>query len=244
MGGGGGSGSTEVPETEAERALAEVSAGKWKVYQEQFVPLENQYMREVDNLGSASSQQRLGQMAQDKAAEATYGLQTQLNQQSFAKGIDPSSGAYQTKSMALNSAIQRTKDNAYAQGINAAKNAHLQGIGNVVAMGSGQDTAAFNGFGNLANTAARSAIGDANRDFERSLGDQRLTGQVLGSAAAYGVNSYFKTPKENPAALDYSIPNNESNNTVSLSGGGGYGFKNSVSDFGVSRFPTNNGGFN
>lgn len=192
--GGGGGGSTDVPETEAERALAEVSAGKWQLYQKEFIPLENQYMAEVDALGSEGSQQRLGQMAQDKAAEATYGLQTQLNQQSFARGIDPSSGAYQTKSMALNSAIQRTKDNAYAQGINAAKNAHLQGIGNVVAMGSGQDTAAFNGFGNLANTAARNATSEAGRAFERSLGDQQLTGQVLGAATGYGMNSYFKTP--------------------------------------------------
>jgi hypothetical protein len=192
--GGGSSKPQEIPETEAERALAEVSAGKWELYQEEFIPLENQYMAEVDALGSEGSQQRLGQMAQDKAAEATYGLQTQLNQQSFARGIDPSSGAYQTKSMALNSAIQRTKDNAYAQGINAAKNAHLQGIGNVVAMGSGQDTAAFNGFANLANTSARSAIGDTGRAFERSLGDQQLTGQVLGAATGYGMNSYFKTP--------------------------------------------------
>lgn len=191
---GGGGGSAEVPETEAERALAEVSAGKWKLYQEQFVPLENKYMREVDALGSAGRQQRLGQMAQDKAAEATYGLHSQLGQQYFSRGIDPSSGGYQTKSMALNSAIQRTKDNAYAQGINAAKNAHLQGIGNVVAMGSGQDTSAFNGFSNMANTAARNALNDSGRAFERNLGEQQLTGQALGAVAAYGANSYFKTP--------------------------------------------------
>jgi hypothetical protein len=242
--GGGGSKSTEVPETASERALAEVSAGKWKMYQDQFVPLENQYMREVDNLGSAGSQQRLATMAMNKAGESTLGLQTQLNQQSFAKGIDPSSGQYQTKSMVLNGAIQRTKDNAYAQGMNAAKNAHLQGIGNVVAMGSGQDTTAFNGFGNLANTAARSAIGDTGRDFQKSLDNQQLTGQVLGATAGYGVNSYFKTPTPNPVGLDTSIPNTASNNTVSLSGGSGYGFSGSAPGFSVSRFPTNNGGFN
>ena len=241
--GGGGGGSTDVPETEAERALAEVSAGKWKMYQDQFVPLENQYMREVDNLGSKGSQQRLATMAMDKASESTFGLQNQLNQQSFARGIDPSSGQYQTKSMVLNGAIQRTKDNAYAQGMNAAKNAHMQGIGNVVAMGSGQDTAAFNGFGNLANTAARNALADSGRAFERNLGNQQLTGQVLGAAAGYGVNSYFKTPTPNPAALDTSIPNTAANNTVSLSGGSGYGFGGSANGFGVSRYPTNNGGF-
>jgi hypothetical protein len=61
-------------------------------------------------------------------------------------------------------------------------------------MGSGQDTAAFNGFGNLANTAARNATSEAGREFERSLGDQQLTGQVLGAATGYGMNSYFKTP--------------------------------------------------
>lgn len=194
MGGGGGGGSTEVPETAAERALAEVSAGKWDIYQKQFVPMENQYMSEVDAMGSSGSQTSVANMALNKARESTLGLQADYNQQMFSKGIDPSQGVYQGKSRVLNNAIAKTQQNAYNQGLMAAKNAHIQGIGNVVAMGSGQDTAAFNGMSNLAVTAADNAIKDSQRSFEKFNADQQLKGQVIGAAANYGMNSYFDKP--------------------------------------------------
>lgn len=191
---GGGGGSSEVPETAAERALAEVSAGKWDIYQKQFVPMENQYMSEVDAMGLAGAQTSVANMALNKARESTLGLQTDYNQQMFSKGIDPSQGVYQSKSRVLNNAIAKTQQNAYNQGLMAAKNAHIQGIGNVVAMGSGQDTASFNGMSNLAVTAADNAIKDSQRSFDKFNADQQLTGQVIGAAANYGMNSYFNKP--------------------------------------------------
>lgn len=241
MGGGGGGGSTEVPETAAERALAEVSAGKWDIYQKQFVPMENQYMREVDAMASTGSQTSVANMALNKARESTLGLQADYNQQMFSKGIDPSQGVYQGKSRVLNNAIAKTQQNAYNQGLMAAKNAHIQGIGNVVAMGSGQDTAAFNGMSNLAVTAADNAIKDSQRSFEKFNADQQLKGQVIGAAANYGMNSYFKTPTANPVGLDTSIPNAAPSNTVTLNNSGsGYGFGGAAGGFGISRYPTNN----
>jgi hypothetical protein len=234
----GGGSSSDVPETAAERALAEVSAGKWDAYQKQFVPLEDKYMREVDAMAAPTAQANVANMAMNKARESTLGLQADHNQQMFGRGIDPSQGAYQGKSRALNQAISKTQQNAYNQGLMAAKNAHVQGLGNVVAMGNGQDTASFNGTRSLADQSARTAINDSQRDFNKQQADSQLTGQVIGAGVGYGVNSYFKTP----SVLNYNMPSNGApTNTVSLSGGSGYGFGGSNNGFGVSLKSINQG---
>ncbi len=196
---GGSKGSSDVPETAAERALSEVSAGKWKQYQDNYVPLENQYMKSVDALGNANNQQRTAQMAQDNVQKSLNGMQQQTNMGMFARGIDPSSGQFQTKSVALNQAMAKTKNNAYNQGMLSAQNAYTQGLGNVVAMGNGQDTASFNGTRSLADQSARTAMNDAQRDFNKQQGDNQLAGQVIGAGVGYGMNSYFNKPVNNIA---------------------------------------------
>lgn len=192
--GGGGGGSTDVPETEAERALAEVSAAKWTDYQKTFVPLQNEYMAGVDRLGTESAQQGYGMMAGNIAGAQVGDVINQSNQQLFSQGINPNSGAFQTKSRVLSQAIAKTQQNARNQGMLAAQNAHIQGLSNVAAIGNGQQTTAFQGMGNIAQTAASNAINESQRNFSKSQADQQLTGQVLGAAANYGMKSYFAKP--------------------------------------------------
>lgn len=190
--GGGSSEYEEPPETAAERALAEVSAAKWSDYQKTFVPLQNEYMSQVDRLGDEQVQQGYGMMAGNMAMSQVAGTMNDANQSMFAQGIDPSSGVFKTKSRVLSQAMAQTQQNAFNQGKLAAENAHIQGLSNVAAIGNGQQTTAFNGMGSLASTAAQNAINESNREFTKYSADQQLKGQVLGSVAGAAANGYFK----------------------------------------------------
>ena len=192
-GGGGGSSKPQRPEeTAAERALAETSARKWSDYQQYSVPLENQFMRSVDRLGTEGAQRGYGLRAEANAMQQTQGLQGELNAGLMARGADPSSNSFKTKSMALNNAIKKTQANAQNAGRMAGENAYLQGLGNVVALGNGQETAAFNGMGNLAQRAASESMAQSGRDFERTMtnraNNQQLAGQVMGMGLSTGMN--------------------------------------------------------
>jgi len=191
---GGGSSAPEVKETAAERALAEVSAQKWQDYQTQFVPIENKYMSEVTDLNTQSNRDRVAANASANVATQSAGQLGLMQNQMFSQNLDPTSGSFKTKSNALNNAIQKSQANA---GLNArfgAENAYMQGVGNIVAMGNGQETAAMNSMGNLAQQASNQAIGDARNDFTKAQGDKQLVGSLVGAAGAYGMNSGMFKP--------------------------------------------------
>jgi hypothetical protein len=194
---GGGGGSTDVPETAAERALAEVSAKEWQDYQENFVPLENQYMERVNEYGDIQKQQQIGNQAASQVMTGLSGANNQMQQQQFSQGLDPTSGGFKTKSLALNKAIQKTKANAQAQGQFAGENAYIQGLGNIVAMGNNQQTTAMGSMGDLARQSTTNAINDSRNDFIKWQGDQELKGAVVGGLARGGM-AYASAPASNP----------------------------------------------
>lgn len=185
------SGGGEIEETQAERALAEVSANKWVDYQEKFVPLENQYMQSVEDLNSDATKQRVRSNAASKVYGQASGQNFGLSKSTFGAGLDPTSGRFKTKSNALQRAIQKTADNAANNSEFAAENSYIQGMGNIVAMGNNQETAAMNSMSHIANTASGEAINDARMDFQDYQSDQKVGATVFGAGAAYGLNGGF-----------------------------------------------------
>lgn len=185
---GGGGKTPEVKETAAERALAETSAKKFQDYQANFVPLENQYMERVEQIGSDTNIDKVGANAQAGAAKEFSGLRSKMDSQSFARNLDPTSGAYQNGSREVSNTFKRAVDDAGNNGRFAAENSYIQGLGNIVAIGNGQDTTAFNSMGALASQATNEAITDAKVDFYNKQSDEELKGAVVGGLTSYGLN--------------------------------------------------------
>ncbi|CAN8139580.1 hypothetical protein THIOSC15_1660001 [uncultured Thiomicrorhabdus sp.] len=69
-------------------------------------------------------------------------------------------------------------------------------MGNIVAIGNGQETTAFNSMGNLANQAAGESINDARIDFTNYQTDQDMKGAVVGGLTSYGLNSMESSPAQ------------------------------------------------
>jgi len=185
----GGGKAPEVEETEAERALAEVSAKQWQDYKTDFVPLENQYMKRVDDINGSANMQNMEASGIAGVNEQVSGSNGKMERSMFAGGIDPTAGKFKTKSAALNSAIRKTAENAGSNARFSAENAHIQGVSNIVSMGNGQEAVALNSMSGLARNATNEAIGDARNDFTKWQGEQELTGAVVGAGTAAASNN-------------------------------------------------------
>ena len=181
---GGGGDAPEIEETAAERALAEVSAEKFRVYQEKFKPLEQQYMNIVDDKNGKAYQ---GLMMSQSANAATRDLRA-AESQMYSGGLNPNIGASVGKSAVLSQAIERTKAAGMAQGMQSAQNAYLSGLANVNAIGSGQEAAATSSTRSLAQQSANQAKSDAQNAFISQQANQEMKGAVVGGLAAGATN--------------------------------------------------------
>lgn len=203
MSGGGGGGSSEIRETEAEKALAEVAASKFDTYQKHYKPLEEQYRQRVDDIGGDNYQNLVASMS---ANNATAGLRNE-SQKLYQGGINPNSGQFVKGSTVLNNAIEQSRQSGLAQGQQAAQNAYLSGMSNVNAIGTGQEAAAMSSTRSLADVSSRNAVMDARNDFADYQRSQANTGAIVGGLAAAGT-SYMNSsgsPYASQASAQYGL---------------------------------------
>ena len=94
---GGGGGSNKVEETDQQQALASVSMKRWNDYLDNYRPVENNYMRQVDAMNSDSQYQQAANMAA-VPVEAQYSQA--VNQSAtgmLGSGINPNSGLFKAE---------------------------------------------------------------------------------------------------------------------------------------------------
>lgn len=183
------SGDSDTPApTEAERALAEVAASRFQRYQSTFAPLENEYIREIFEMRSPGQFQEAAGQASAGVEEAFGSAERELNTSMSARGVDPSSGAYQGASRALTRAKQRGLGLGMAGAqIDQADRAY-SGMQGVVAMGNNQAADAIEGMGDIASRANSAASRRAKDAFSRASGTGEIIGTAAGAAAGYGLN--------------------------------------------------------
>ena len=200
-------GSEQVPETEEEKALAEIAAERWNDYKQRFIPIEN---RAIDDI------------MQDVNTPDMFGagMANLATQQQFA-GVEQGTVAGLFKRRAGGNAlgagiINANRDRiassasgqANAMGLNTTRNIHnLQSMVNV---GLGQAGSALSGMGDAASAAQRQAILDARA----SAASRAAVGQVAGTAAGLGYGYY------NGPSSGNSTPYGTSWTDSALAGGG------------------------
>ncbi|GEK46562.1 hypothetical protein HPA02_08450 [Bisbaumannia pacifica] len=189
-----GGGDSTVEDTPEQRELAAVAAEKWNFAQQELAPLEDAYMRQVDDL---TSEENLGYIrgrtmqAQQQAAD---GLMDEAGQRLTAAGIDPSSGRYQGAMTGL------ALDTAQAGGETLGRaefeqdNQQVLGMQNIVSIGQGQAGQAQAGLAGLADQASADARQSAATQFNRRSANLQLLGQVAGAGTSYGLNQTGGTP--------------------------------------------------
>jgi len=205
-------GKKDIPETEQEGALAEVSIEKWNDHQRRLVPMENKVIEGANRSTQAAGIRAAGAVNADVA-------------QAMVAPLNPNSG----KSTSSTPALSMAKKSAKAQ-VGAAQTVEDQrasALSNVVNMGEGKSATATAGFETAAANATNSAITGA----QINQANRQAIGGAVGSAAGAAVFAATrKTPDGNLSDFGTAEGQAAAINGASL-GKGGYSYNKSNGNF-------------
>jgi hypothetical protein len=186
MGGGGGS---DPKERASQKALAERAAIALKRYGEVFVPLENQYIADVQNMDSPENYARVMGAASNQA-QNVYEPEVALRQRDMmARGLNVNSGGFQAGSQALMEAQSRAMGQSAADAGLTQTDQKLMGMQNLVKMGQGISSEAMEGQIGLAQNRSQRLRGQLETDLGERTAIGQAVGGAAGMAAGYGLNN-------------------------------------------------------
>ena len=177
MSGGGGSG--KIKDTEAQKALASIAAKRFNLYQQFYVPLENQFMSSVFEMTSPESFQNVEGYINALQQPEFQAARRNMQQAAFTSGVDPTSGQYQARGMSQGA----------AEGLSAQLDRYYQGMQNIIAMGQGQAGQAMAGLGDVGELAQRRAEAAAKQSMSRYESGLGALGTAAGLGYGYGTRN-------------------------------------------------------
>lgn len=186
---GGGGGSTTIKDTASQKALASIAAKRFNLYQQYYVPLENQFISDVYSLIEPESFKSVEGFVNAVQQPQFQNARRNMQSAAFAQGADPTSGRYQAAASAMQTAQARGMSAGTTEALSGQVDRYYQGMQNIVAMGQGQAGQAMAGLGDVANLAQQRATAEAKTSFSNYLGRQ----QLIGSAVGAGVGLYGAT---------------------------------------------------
>lgn len=185
----GKGGSSEIKETEAQKAAADVAAEQWQLYKSDLQQYEDTFMNNVDDLNSGREYDKLAGTAALGTAQSFGEARAGLANSMAAGGVDPTSGKYQAAMTDLETdqALSQTDTTNRAQ--SSQQDKYVAGLKDVVSIGAGQKAESLAGMGDVAATSLRKASFDAQNAFASKQATAGLVGAVGGVGAAYGMQS-------------------------------------------------------
>ena len=180
-------GKKDIPETEQERTLAQVSIEKWNDHQRRIVPMENKVIAAA------------GRSTQGAGIRAAGAVNADVAQAAVAP-INPNSGKAFTATPALAMAEKSAK--ATVGAAQTVEDQRASALGNVVSMGEGKSASATAGFETAASNAVSSAINSAQIDASNRQAIARA-GASLAATGAYTYNKANPPAKTTGLAVSY-----------------------------------------
>lgn len=193
MSGGGGSG--KIKDTEAQKSLASIAAKRFNLYQQFYVPLENQFMSSVFAMTSPESFQNVEGYINALQQPEFQAARRNMQQAAFTAGVDPTSGQYQARAAQMQQAQARGMSQGVAEGLSAQLDRYYQGMQNIVAMGQGQAGQAMAGLGDVGELAQRRAEAAAKQSMSRYESGLGALGTAAGLGYGYGTRNQGSSGK-------------------------------------------------
>jgi len=182
----GGGGSTKIKDTKAQKALASIAAQRFNLYQQYYVPLENQYMSDVFAMKSPAAFENVEGFVNALQQPEFQAGRRQMQQRAFSMGADPTSGQYQAAASQMQQAQAQGMGRGTAEALSGQVDRYYQGMQNIIAMGQGQAGQAMSGLGDVGALGLERSKAIASRDmssYTSGLG-------AIGTAAGLGYGVY------------------------------------------------------
>ena len=173
---------TESPLTIAQ---AQIAQQKWNMYQRDFVPAENQYMGQVQDMNSQAQYDQAGALANSNTVAQQQPVLNANSAKLISSGAAPGSGAYDAgmAGMRINQAGQQAGATQTAQ--EGQQDRYRAGLESVVGMGNGESMGAQASMTDLANQATGAALANASMYY----GGQQAQMQGIGAMGGMLANA-------------------------------------------------------
>ena len=178
-----GGGSTNIPDSASQKALASIAAQRFNLYQQHYVPLENEFMGQVASMNTPESFENVESYVTALQQPEFQAARKQLETQAFTQGVDPTSGQYQAASQQATQAQARGMGLGTSEGLSGQVDRYYQGMQNIIAMGQGQAGSAISGLGDVGALAQQRGIAEARQSFQSGQGTSSIVGTGLGVGA-------------------------------------------------------------
>ena len=163
-----GGGSTKIKDTAAQKSLARIAAQRFNLYQQYFVPLENQFISDVFAMKSPSSYKNVEGFVNAIQQPEFQKARQQLQQQQFQQGVDPTSGQFVGRGQQFTETQARGMGLGTAEALSGQTDRYYQGLQNIIALGEGQAGQTMSGLADVADIARRRSTAEAQTQFGRS----------------------------------------------------------------------------
>lgn len=180
---GGGGGGGGIKETREEQELARIAGEKWKHYQENYVPIENRYMQEVDKMDTEGAYDFARGASGSATAAAFADPKQRMHEDLTSAGVNPNSGKYKASMSRVADAQGLSSADSMSRSTIDQQDQFVQGVSNISALGRGQATAAQAGLTDVAGTAANKAASDAFSAWNSRSANVNAAGAVFGAGA-------------------------------------------------------------
>jgi hypothetical protein len=180
------SGGNLVPSVnQEERQLNAIADEKWANYKKKYIPIENAWMKSVNQLDNPLYHNQASSMVSNEA-KTQFGSQTQ----GLADlGIGHRYGMAKYQDQANTISQSRNKANL------GVTDRYLQGIEGVINMGQGKSVDAVKGLADVANNSVDAQIKNSQNKFDARQSELNGYGTFAGAGAA-GVTDYLTRPKQ------------------------------------------------
>lgn len=184
---GGGGGSTQIKDSESTKKLANIAARRFNLYQQYYVPLENQFIGEVLNLTSVGKFADVAGVVSASLNPEFQNARNMVINRMTSSGVDPSSGKFRANLSNITNVQGSSIGRGSAAGQSAQLDRYYQGLENIVAIGQGQAGTAMSGLGDVATLAGNVARGEARAGLTDYMARQEAVGTAVGSGIGFGV---------------------------------------------------------
>lgn len=183
---------TQQVESPLTVAQAQIAQSKWNTYQQDFIPVENQYMGQVNAMNSPSQYGQAGGLAQGQTVAAQQPVLNQASAKLIGSGAAPGSGAYDANMANLQTgqAIQQAQATLTAE--EGQQDRYRGGLESVVGMGNGQSMGAQASISSLANQATNAALANQGMYYGGQVAQAQGLGQIGGALANAGLSAALK----------------------------------------------------
>ena len=185
----GGGGSTEIKDTPAQKKLASIAAQRFNLYQQYYVPLENQFIGEVKALTQQGKFDSVESVVTASLNPEFQNARNMVSNRLMQQNVDPTSGRYTAAMEDLSQRQARGTGLATASGASSQIDRYYQGMQNIVAMGQGVAGTGISGLGDIATMSGQIARAQAQGGLDKYMAEQEVTGTAVGTALGVGMQS-------------------------------------------------------